>query len=69
MNTDPRSATRAPYPGWTYAVRAIWARWPLLLGVAFVVVVLFFRGGVVEAWARFWTWRAAHPATRADASR
>jgi putative colanic acid biosynthesis acetyltransferase WcaF len=25
MNTDPRSATRAPYPVWTYAARAIWA--------------------------------------------
>ena len=32
----------------------MWARWPLLLGVAFVIVVLFFRGGVVEAWARIW---------------
>jgi len=34
--------------------------------------VLFFRGGVVEAWARFWAWRAAHrpPAAQpADASR
>jgi branched-chain amino acid transport system permease protein len=41
------------------SVSAMWARWPLLLGVAFVVVVLFFRGGVVEAWARFWAWRAA----------
>jgi branched-chain amino acid transport system permease protein len=30
----------------------VWARWPLLLGVAFVIVVLFFRGGVVEAWHR-----------------
>ena len=28
----------------------MWARWPLLLGVAFVIVVLFFRGGVVEVW-------------------
>ena len=36
-----------------------WARWPLLLGVAFVIVVLFFRGGVVEAWHRFWAWRAS----------
>ncbi|MBI3624922.1 MAG: hypothetical protein HY215_02035 [Candidatus Rokubacteria bacterium] len=35
----------------------VWARWPLLLGLAFVVVVLFFRGGCVEAWARFWSWR------------
>ena len=25
----------------------LWARWPLLLGVAFVIVVLFLRGGVV----------------------
>src|SRR5690349_6575219 len=34
------------------SVRTMWARWPLLLGMAFVVVVLFFRGGVVEAWTR-----------------
>ena len=27
-----------------------WARWPLLLGLAFVIVVLFLRGGLVEAW-------------------
>jgi branched-chain amino acid transport system permease protein len=39
------------------SVSTIWARWPLLLGVAFVIVVLFFRGGVVEAWARFLSWR------------
>ena len=46
------------------SVSAMWARWPLLLGVAFVIVVLFFRGGVVEAWGRFWAWRAARrPAT------
>ena len=55
------------------SVSAMWARWPLLLGVAFVIVVLFFRGGVVEAWARFWAWRAAHgapaPAAQADAPR
>ena len=42
------------------SVSTIWQRWPLLLGVAFVIVVLFFRGGVVEAWARVWAWRAAH---------
>src|SRR6266852_9787029 len=42
------------------SMSVMWARWPLLLGVAFVIVVLFFRGGVVEAWARFWAWRAAH---------
>jgi ABC-type branched-chain amino acid transport system, permease component len=47
------------------SVSAMWARWPLLLGVAFVVVVLFFRGGVVEAWARFWAWRAARRAPTA----
>jgi branched-chain amino acid transport system permease protein len=54
------------------SVSAVWARWPLLLGVAFVVVVLFFRGGVVEAWARFWGWRAARraaPTVRADVPR
>ncbi len=39
-------------------VSVLWARWPLLLGLAFVIVVLFFRGGCVEAWARFWSWRA-----------
>ena len=39
------------------SVSTLWARWPLLLGVAFVIVVLFFRGGVVEAWARFSAWR------------
>ena len=36
------------------AMSVVWARWPLLLGVAFVIVVLFFRGGVVEAWSRIW---------------
>jgi branched-chain amino acid transport system permease protein len=36
------------------SMSVVWARWPLLLGVAFVIVVLFFRGGVVEAWARIW---------------
>ena len=41
------------------SVSTLWARWPLLLGVAFVVVVLFLRGGVVEAWSRFWTWRSS----------
>ena len=32
------------------SMSSVWARWPLLLGVAFVIVVLFLRGGVVEAW-------------------
>jgi branched-chain amino acid transport system permease protein len=41
------------------SVSTLWARWPLLLGVAFVMVVLFLRGGVVEAWSRFWTWRSS----------
>jgi branched-chain amino acid transport system permease protein len=36
------------------SMSVMWARWPLLLGVAFVIVVLFFRGGVVEAWSRIW---------------
>ncbi len=39
------------------SVSTVWARWPLLLGVAFVIVVLFFRGGVVEAWSRLVSWR------------
>jgi len=34
------------------SVSVMWARWPLLLGVAFVIVVLFLRGGVVEDWSR-----------------
>jgi branched-chain amino acid transport system permease protein len=41
------------------SVSVLWARWPLLLGVAFVIVVLFLRGGVVEAWSRFWLWRSS----------
>src|SRR3954470_13001557 len=41
------------------SMSTVWARWPLLLGVAFVIVVLFFRGGVVEAWTRFWLWRSS----------
>ena len=49
------------------SMSVVWARWPLLLGVAFVIVVLFFRGGVVEAWHRlaekFEQWRSSRPAT------
>ena len=26
----------------------IWARWPLIMGVIFAIVVLYFRGGVSE---------------------
>jgi branched-chain amino acid transport system permease protein len=37
------------------SMSTVWARWPLLLGVAFVIVVLFFRGGVVEAWHRLFS--------------
>jgi branched-chain amino acid transport system permease protein len=39
------------------SVSLIWDRWPLLLGVAFVMVVLFLRGGVIEAWSKFISWR------------
>ncbi len=50
------------------SVSVMWARWPLLLGVAFVVVVLFFRGGVVEASGRLLRWlrdrRAGQPVKR-----
>jgi len=45
------------------SVSTVWARWPLLLGVAFVIVVLFFRGGVVEAWSRFLAWRFSRQRT------
>src|SRR2546425_5111734 len=45
---------------------SMWARWPLLLGVAFGLVVLFFPGGGVEAWARFLAW--AHSARLAPAA-
>jgi branched-chain amino acid transport system permease protein len=41
------------------SVSTLWARWPMLLGLAFVIVVMFFRGGVVEAWSRFWLWRSS----------
>ena len=34
------------------SMSSMWARWPLLLGVAFVIVVLFLRGGIVELWTR-----------------
>ena len=39
------------------SVSVLWERWPLLLGVAFVIVVLFLRGGVIEAWSRFVAWK------------
>jgi branched-chain amino acid transport system permease protein len=39
------------------SMSVVWARWPLLLGVAFIIVVLFFRGGVVEAWDKLWKMR------------
>jgi branched-chain amino acid transport system permease protein len=45
------------------SVSTLWARWPLLLGMAFVIVVLFFRGGVVEAWSRLVSWRFSKPRT------
>ena len=45
------------------SVSVLWARWPLLLGVAFVLVVLFLRGGVVEAWSKFMSWRSSRPKT------
>jgi branched-chain amino acid transport system permease protein len=41
------------------SMSVVWARWPLLLGIAFVIVVLFLRGGVVEAWSRFCLWRSS----------
>jgi branched-chain amino acid transport system permease protein len=34
------------------SLSVMWARWPLMLGVAFIIVVFFFRGGCVEAGER-----------------
>ena len=50
------------------SVSTVWARWPLLLGVAFVIVVLFLRGGVVEAWSRFASWRFSRQKSSASPS-
>ena len=33
-------------------VSVLWKRWPMILGAALVIVVLFLRGGLVEAWTR-----------------
>jgi branched-chain amino acid transport system permease protein len=49
------------------SVSVMWQRWPLLLGIAFVIVVLFFRGGVVEAWSRLLAWGTGRRAARATA--
>jgi branched-chain amino acid transport system permease protein len=45
------------------SMSTVWARWPLLLGVAFVIVVLFFRGGVVEVFSRLRKWRSSRQRT------
>ena len=50
------------------SMSVMWARWPLLLGVAFVIVVLFFRGGVVEAWTRLVKWYYSRQKTSASPS-
>ena len=50
------------------SMSVVWARWPLLLGVAFVIVVLFLRGGVVEAWTRFLKWQSSRQKTSANPS-
>src|ERR1051325_1380041 len=50
------------------SMSVVWARWPLLLGVAFVIVVLFFRGGVVEAWTRLVKWYYSRQKTSASPS-
>jgi branched-chain amino acid transport system permease protein len=43
------------------SMSTVWARWPMLLGIAFVIVVLFLRGGVVEAWNKVLSWRFSKP--------
>jgi branched-chain amino acid transport system permease protein len=50
------------------SMSVVWARWPLLLGVAFVIVVLFLRGGVVEAWTRVVKWHYSRQKTSANPS-
>jgi branched-chain amino acid transport system permease protein len=45
-------AGAAVYTVLAESVSRYWDRWPILLGLAFVLVVLFFRGGCVEAWER-----------------
>jgi branched-chain amino acid transport system permease protein len=47
------------------SVSRYWDRWPILLGLAFVVVVLFFRGGCVEAWQRISAAVTRYPAKSA----
>jgi branched-chain amino acid transport system permease protein len=47
------------------SVSRYWDRWPILPGLAFVVVVLFFRGGGVEAWQRISAAVARPPAKSA----
>lgn len=36
-------------------VSVLWQRWPLLVGVAFGIVIFFFRGGMVEVWEQLAT--------------
>jgi branched-chain amino acid transport system permease protein len=50
------------------SMSVVWARWPLLLGVAFVLVVLFLRGGVVEAWTRLLKWHSSRQKASASPS-
>ncbi len=45
------------------SMSTVWARWPLLLGIAFVIVVLFFRGGVVEVFSRVRKWQSSRQKT------
>src|SRR5436190_15708249 len=45
------------------SMSTVWARWPLLLGVAFVIVVMFFRGGVVEVFDRVRKWQFSRQKT------
>src|SRR5262249_59083069 len=35
-----------------------WAGWAPPLRLALRIVVMFLRGGVVEGWTRFWSWRS-----------
>ncbi len=46
------------------AVSVLWRRWPLILGVALVLLVLYLRGGLVEALARLREAVGGHRAAR-----
>ncbi|MGH7277032.1 MAG: branched-chain amino acid ABC transporter permease, partial [Candidatus Rokuibacteriota bacterium] len=49
------------------AISVLWQRWPLILGVALVLLVLFLRGGLMEALERLRLALARRRLARAEA--